>query len=399
MASIAKRTTNTGQPKYDVRYRDPTGRQRKKAFSRRADADRFARTVEVEKETGRYVDPTAGKITFGEYAERWLQHRPNLRPRTVSSYRSILRNHLSGTLGDTPITFLTPTQVREWWAAMHYGNLSPATCAKAYRLLRSILNTAVDDELIPKNPCRIKGAGTEASPERPTASADQVWALAEEMPDHLCCAVLLMGFVGLRVGEVLGLERRHVNEMHKRLTVEQQELELDDGQVITAPPKTAAGVRTIALPDPVLHQLDLHLKYHVGPTGESRLFTGTRGGTLRRRRLRDRWLHARSRVEGLPSGFTMHDLRHTANTITAAHGASTAELMARLGHSSPAAAIRYQHATVERDQALAKAVARRSTLGDRPQPYRVCHRCAIQIPPDTGNQVGAEGLEPPTPSL
>ncbi len=356
MASIAKRTTHSGKTKYDVRYRDPTGRQRKKAFSRRADADRFSRTIEVEKETGRYIDPSAGVVTFEAYSTRWLAHRPKLRPRTVSSYQSTLQNHLMGPLGSTPIALLTPTQVREWWAAMHTKELSPATCAKAYRLLRSILATAVDDELIVKNPCRIKGAGNEASSERPTASTKQVWALADEMPDHLRCAILLMGFVGLRVGEVLGLERRHVNEMHMRLTVEQQELELDDGRVVTSPPKTAAGIRTIALPDPVLCELKIHLETHVGPARDSRLFTGSRGGTLRRRRLRDGWLVARSRVEGVPSGFTMHDLRHTANTITAQHGASTAELMARLGHSSPAAAIRYQHATVERDHALAEAV-------------------------------------------
>ncbi len=357
MASIAKRTTDAGKTRYDVRYRDPSGRQRKKTFSRRQDADRFARNVEVEKETGRYVDPAAGRITFGEYAERWTESRPNLRPRTKENYRSIIKNHLLPRYAEVPLAAVTPTLVREWWADLHAKDLSPATNAKIYRTLSAIMRTAVDDELTPRTPCRIRGAGTEVSAERPVAPPEQVWALADAMPERTRVTIVLMGFVGLRLGEVLGLERRHVNVLHGRLKVEQQEVELDNGLLLTTRPKTEAGVRTISLPEPVALELERHLDQFVDSDSSARLFTGPAGGTLRRRRLRDSWLRAKATVEALPPNFTMHDLRHTANTITAAQGASTAELMSRLGHSSPAAALRYQHATRARDEELARSVA------------------------------------------
>ncbi|MCP4306409.1 MAG: site-specific integrase, partial [bacterium] len=282
MASIAKRTTNSGQPKYDVRYRDPTGRQRKKTFSRRGDADRFARTVEVEKETGRYVDPTAGKVTFAQYSERWLGQRPNLRPRTREFYSGLLRNHLLPTFGETELSKVAPALVREWWARLNAGPLSASSCAKAYRLLRTILSTAEQDELIPRNPCRIAGAGVERAGERPVATAPQVHDLAAAMPNRLGCAVLIMGFAGLRLGETLGLERLHVNGLHRELIVEQQLQELSGGIIVMAEPKTDAGKRRLHLPSPLLAAIQEHLDEFVEAVPSSRLFNTASGLPVRR---------------------------------------------------------------------------------------------------------------------
>ncbi len=102
-------------------------------------------------------------------------------------------------------------------------------------------------------------------------------------------------------------------------------------------------------------ELERHLASYAQPGPEGRLFSGEKGGPLRRHVWQKHWTRVRGRV-GLPKAFRFHDLRHTANTLAAASGASTAELMHRMGHASSAAALRYQHATGERDQALATAL-------------------------------------------
>jgi integrase len=92
------------------------------------------------------------------------------------------------------------------------------------------------------------------------------------------------------------------------------------------------------------------------PDPDGRVFSGEQGGALRRHVLQKHWNRARKAVEELPSGFRFHDLRHTANTIAAGTGVSLKDLMYRMGHASPHAALRYQHATRERDQFIADAV-------------------------------------------
>ena len=200
------------------------------------------------------------------------------------------------------------------------------------------------------------------------ATVEQVWALADATPPRYRCLILLAGFLGLRRGELLGLECRHVDLLHRTVRVEQQQVELNSGALVVGAPKTEAGVRTVALPAFLIPELESHLAHFAaaGPNGQ--FFTGERSEVLRKRAVDRNWNQARAAVADLPKNFHFHDLRHTANTITASTGASTAELMHRMGHASSAAALRYQHATQERDIEVARRldefVARR-TPGDR----------------------------------
>ena len=170
------------------------------------------------------VNPEAGRITIEDYATSWLVSRPGHRVRTRETYESQLRGHIFPALGAVDVNALTPRAVREWHSGLVLsGVMSANTAAKCYRVPRTILSTAVHDELIIANPCKLPGAGIERVTERPTATVAEVLTAAEAMPDHLRLIVLLAGFCGLRVGELLGLERRHVNLLHGLLTVEQQE--------------------------------------------------------------------------------------------------------------------------------------------------------------------------------
>ena len=95
--------------------------------------------------------------------------------------------------------------MRSWRKKLLDSGVSTVTTAKAYRLLKAILNTAVDDGIIRRNPCRIKGAGQEASAERPVLTITEVYALADAIDQRYRALVLLGTFASLRWAELAAL--------------------------------------------------------------------------------------------------------------------------------------------------------------------------------------------------
>jgi integrase len=352
MAQIIKRTTRSGEVRYDVRTR-LNGRVVTRTFRRKRDADAYATTVEADRLRGIAIDPRGGRVLFTDYSRAWLVRRPDLAASTRHDYRLLLDTHLIPTFGDTPLGHISPSAVRAWWAVL--VSRHPARAAKAYRLMRAILNTAVLDELLVRNPCQVSGAGQEHSPERPTASVAEVEALAQAMPRRLGLVVLLAAFCGLRRGELLALCRQDVDLLHGLVHVERARVHLSDGTVVVKAPKTAAGRRRVSVPPALLPTIEAHLEEFTTSDPEVHLFTGTKGAPLSPRRLAAAWNEARRSVGR--TDLHLHDLRHTGNTWAAATGANTAELMARMGHASPTAALRYQHATEERDRVIAEALS------------------------------------------
>jgi integrase len=338
---------------FDVRVRIG-GRDVCKSFTKISDAKTYAKAREGEKVKGEAVDPRRAKRKFGDFAEEWLSQRADLAERTVELYRWLLDKHILPTFGDANIGSVLPSTVSTW-----HGKLAKdhqTTAAKAYRLLRTILNAAVGDEIITRNPCVKKGAGVERAPERPTATLAEVEAVVSAMPERMRLAVLLALWTQLRIGEVLGLRRRDVNLLHQQVIVANTRTTKMDGTVVEKGPKTPAGQRVSGVPENVLPALERHLDTFVAPTPDAYLFTCERSGhPLSYRSLQVAWGKARE-VAGRPD-LRFHDLRHTGATLYAAAGASTREVMRRLGHSSPASALRYQHATDDRDRVLTEALA------------------------------------------
>jgi len=351
-------------------------------FATKTGAQRWLATVETDLQRGVWVDPRPGRLTLDAYSTEWMKSR-ELRPTTRELYDGYLRVHISPVLGGVELAQLSPTLVRRW----HYGlverGVGVSTVAKSYRLLRAMLNTAVADEVLLRNPCRVAGAGIERAAERPVATVEQVWQLADVVPDRFRCLVLLAGFVGLRRGELFGLERRHIDLLHGELVVEQQQQELKGLGIVLGPPKTEAGIRRLVLPRALVSQLERHLETFSGPASHDRVFVGEKGGPVRELVWEGHWKRARTEV-GLVPGFRFHDLRHTANTLTASTGASTRELMHRLGHASPAAALRYQHATHERDAVIAEAL---NEVVTRPAPEVAAEESADVVSLASGTRV------------
>lgn len=352
MSTIRLRQTSYG-PRYDVRYRS-NGRQMTKTFRTKSDAVDFRRKLDGDEIAGLVTNRRGGERPFGDYADAWVKHRlVKGRPLTAATrqgYDGLLRRHLKPEFGNTKLRQITPERVRHWHGELRQR--APDQAAKAYRLLRAVLNTAVADELLGRNPCTIRGGGSEHARERPLLETAAVLALADTINPRLRCLVLLGGFSGLRSGELLGLQRHDVDPLHGTVNVVRQAQEITGQGRVLVPPKTDAGRRTIALPNFVLHALEDHLRDHVRAAPDSPVFTRPSGLPLRRQDLSHAWSDACMNL-GL-EGFRIHDLRHHAATVIARNPDVTLrELMATIGHSSHVAALRYQHATAERSRAIA----------------------------------------------
>jgi integrase len=361
--SINPRRHADGRTVYDVRLRDPMGRNYKRTFRTKREAENFAANERVEQCQGIWVDPREGRVLLAEYATAWLRCRTSLRTRTRELYEGELRLHIIPALGSTAIAEISNAAVRSWYASLFDKGLAQSSCAKNYRLLRTILTTAVEDGIITKNPCNIKGAGVAKSPERPIATIEQVFALSDAIDGPYRIAVLLATFGGLRVGEILALTRERIDFEASSVLIVEQLQELKRGGYLVGPPKSDAGSRVVSLPDFMMEELVIHLAEHAEPGCNGKLFRGAKGGPLRRAVLQRAWDEARLKVGMTHLHF--HDLRHTGNTLAAATGASTRELMARMGHASAEAALRYQHATRERDRAIAAGLGAMASEVDR----------------------------------
>jgi len=355
MASIDQVTTTDGQIRYRVRYRVGQRQVEKWAKSRSA-ARAIKRKVESDELAGLLIDPRSGAEPLAEYAEGWLatrivKGRP-LAESTMAAYRGLLYRHILPTLGPVALRSLDKEKIRFWYGQVA-TEVSRGQAAKSYRLLHAMLAAAVADDLIRINPCAIRGGGQEHTAERPMIPTALVLDLAEAIDPRYRALVLLAGFASLRTGENLGLRRMDVNLLHAEVHVRVQAQQLGGKGRLVKEPKSEAGVRTVVLPSVVVEALDHHLGAYAQPGPDGVVFTSPQGDPARRAGLSDAW-RAACRATGAPQGLRLHDLRHHAATLTARMpGVTTKELMARIGHSSPRAALRYQHATEARDRAIA----------------------------------------------
>ena len=349
-----------------VRWHDEDGQRRTagQTFATKADARRFLATVEADKLRGTYRAPRVVTDTLGDYGTRWIEDRPRLKASTRHQYEVDFRLHIEPTLGSKVLDQIEPDDIRRWYSRLsdglraslaESGRNGSATVARSYRLLRAILQTAVDDDILTRNPCRIPGAGDARSPERPVLSAQEIGRLADEVPLSYRAFVLVAGFTGLRAGEIAALRlsdldlRRgsavlRVNRRFYRVA----------GTLTVDTPKSEAGARTLPLPAFVADELRAHVAEFRPDAGPSDLVFVTSGGrdvldgySQVVRRALDRIGRTDARA---------HDLRHSALTSAAEHGATLATLMQMAGHSTPDAAQRYQHATLEHSRRVAAAV-------------------------------------------
>jgi integrase len=302
----------------------------------------------------------AAKLTLADYAWSWLEQRAVSR-RTRETYRYHLRANILPTLGDLALADMTTEDVRRWFIDL--GNEKATRRARAYGVLTAMLNTAVDDGLLERSPARIK-AGTKVRGTKRSVvllEARELAALADAMPPELRLTVLLAGWCGLRRGELLALTRGDIAPDCSTVTISKAVV-YRDHQYTCGPPKTTESNRTVTVPTHVRPALQAHLAVHVRAARTSLLFTDpvTRS-YYTEGRFRGPFDTARNAI-GQPD-LHFHDLRHFGGVMAAVAGATTKEVMDRLGHTTSSAAMRYQHVAAGRADMLAD---RLSALADAP---------------------------------
>lgn len=326
-----------------------------RTFASKLDAEAWLtdRRREIDREAWSPPNAVGRRIvTLTEYAEPWLTQR-TLKPRTRAHYDQILHKLILPALGSATLPTITPARVRTWHSGLDAR--TPTMRAHAYALLRTILGTAVADELLTANPCAIRGAGSAKRVHQvKPASLDEITALVAAMPERYRVLTLLAAWCGLRFGELAELRRKDVDLTHGVLHV-RRGVVLVNGQHVVGTPKSSAGVRDVAVPPHLLPALAAHLAEHAEPGRGGLLFPAVQGGHLSPTGLYSVFHPARA-AAGRPD-LRWHDLRHTGAVLAASTGATLAELMARLGHSTPQAALRYQHAAQGRDHEIARALS------------------------------------------
>jgi integrase len=401
--------------RYQASYLGPDGQRRyaEETFERKSDADRALSLFEAQMIQGEWTDPQRAKVKLGDYAAAWIAQHPRLRPRSADQYRWLLRKHIAPRLGDVPIGKLSTAMIREWRASLLAGGVSVSVAAKAYRLLRAVLMTAVDeDKILPRNPCRIRGAGDERAAERPVLTVAQVFELAERVglrpvgnirklpaggyrlrfsrngemrtspevygtrveaeralwklagEDRADCKqdrrfralVLLAAFASLRWGEVTALRRCDLDLDTGTVRVRVAFVERSTGEILLGPPKSRAGRRVVGVPAAIIPALREHLSIFVRPEAGALIFPGAKGGPMRRSNFNkmSAWPHAVQSIGA--EGLHVHDLRHTGNSFAASGGAGIKDLMARMGHDSERAAMIYQHEARGADKTITSAI-------------------------------------------
>lgn len=335
-----------------------------KTFDAKVDAEAWLtdRRREIDRElwspdSGQEERPSA---PFGEYAEAWIKMR-GIKDRTREHYRKLLDNHILDTFADIELRDITPSAVRRWYATTAVG--TPTMRAHAYSLLRAIMQTALADDLVDSNPCRIAGASSARRVHkiRP-ATLSEIETITQAMPGPYQAFILMAAWLAMRFGELTELRRKDVDLDDEVVRVRRAVVRASDDFKVTTP-KSEAGVRDISIPPHLIPAIEDHLDRYVASGRNALLFpsVGDSERHLAPSALYRMFYTARSKAGR--DDLRVHDLRHSGAVLAAATGATLAELMGRLGHSSPQAALKYQHIAGGRDKQIAALLSKIAANG------------------------------------
>jgi integrase len=307
-------------------------------------------------------------LTVEEWSTQWLNDLRAQRksPGTITAHSSLLRVHILPVIGTMPLAVVTEDDINDLVAGVkalpskrHKGAETNGVWANVARTLRAMFNAAIAAKVggITESPVHVsvpKGVRVEeVEDDTDVATPAEVRSFTDAMPARLAIAVPLAAWCALRLGEVLGLQRRDLVGLDEpgkaRLYVRRQWNTKASPARYTDP--KAGSARSVSIPASLVPDIVAHLDQYVDPGPDAPVVTA--------QRYRDRpcsqtvfdkaWRTAR---EGVRPGFRFHALRHTGMTLYGQQGATTKELMDRAGHRSPDMVLRYQHSTKDRDRAM-----------------------------------------------
>ncbi len=350
---IGRRTTATGDVRYEVRLRGPDGLERSRTFRTRKAAETYERELLAQRDRGGWVDPRAGRITLADWVTEWSGTLVNLRPSSRRIYLDNLRLHVLPEFGSVQLNKLDKAMLRAWMARLTASHLKPASGHQVYRALRRVLGSAVENDILVRNPLDgIKPPRFEQQEMRFLAPGE-VAQLEGAIDVRYRAFVTVGAYCGLRLGELAGLRRHRVDLLHRHLQVVEQLGRGEDGRWSLQPLKTRSSLRSVALPAIVVDNLDEHLRHWAGHGREGFVFTAPDGGPIDPDNFRARvWTPAVAAAGLVP--LRIHDLRHTTASLAIAAGADVKMLQTMLGHASAVMTLdRYGHLMPGRAQDVA----------------------------------------------
>jgi integrase len=325
MASIAKRDNG----RWRARYRDVRGKEHARHFDRKIDAQHWLDNVTTSIQSGAYVDPARGRETVADYADTWMQRQVQLKPSTRSRYAAIVRLHVKPHFGDVPLARIERSDISSWVADLAAGRHAAPTVRHIYKVLHGILQSAMLDGRIARNPAIGIKLPHDTGKEKRFLTHEQVAALANAAGDERL-AIEVLAYCGLRFGELAALRVRDVDFLHRRLRIEQSATEVD-GIMVFGTPKSHQQ-RSVPIRRSLLEPLALACE---GKSPDDLVFTAPRGGVIFLRNWRKRVFDPAVQAAGL-APLSPHELRHTAASLAVAAGANVKAVQRMLGHASAA---------------------------------------------------------------
>jgi len=316
-----------------VRWREPGNPKLiTKSFKRNTAATKHARQIERLLATGEYINPRNNRTTLTHYITDTWWPTKSLKPKTVDSYRGILKLEIIPRFGDTPIGDISGADIETWLGDMTRDHKSGSRIRQSKTLLHQILGHAARHRHIRYNPADgIRASVTTIKKLPRFITANEIDIIAAHVPARYRALVQTLGYCGLRWAEVVGLQRRDINLLKRRLHIRRTLSEVN-GTFHDVPPKTWAE-RDVVLPGFLVETLRVHLNEHVSAEPEALVFTQPDGGPIRNSNFRRRvWRPAVEAAAIEP--LTMHEMRHTAASIMAEAGWSLQAAKEQLGHSS-----------------------------------------------------------------
>lgn len=342
-----------------MRFRTADGHQRSKQFKRKREADGYVSLVEVDRMSGALIDPRLGRITVGEWWDQWWPTVTNLRASTRARDAQFYKSHIRPVFAATPLGKLDRTSLRSWLVRLGSpsgSDLAPATIHKVVQVLNKTINAAFEDRLIPHNPVAKLPLPKIEHKEMRFLSSDELWQLADSIDPRYRAFVLVGGFGGLRLGELLGLRWARLDLQDQRIRVTETLVDVE-GRIHFGPPKTRASIRSVPLPSFVCEAL-AELRASDGDPDDL-VFKSPEGHPIRPALFRRRFWEPAVRRAGL-APLRIHDLRHTAVSLWIADGAHPKQVAALAGHSSVSVVLdRYGHLYPAHDDDLILKLERR----------------------------------------
>lgn len=349
--------------KYRGRYRDASRRLRSKSFTLKADAERWVREEEVALERGSWIDPRAAEMTVAEWSERFMSLARRLADTTQQTYRRDLDRYVLPKFGTYRLGRLHAEEIEEWLLDEIDSGLAPSSVHRHYRTLHRVLEVAVKNKRIAVNPCG--GVQPPTVPTRRMAILDwpQVFELADAVPARYRALIFLAVDAGMRWSELVGLRRSRVDVKACKVEVVEQLIRLNTGEWVWHPPKSEAGVRTIAISPFTARMLAEHMEQFSAPGPDGLVFVNQAGNPLIASSFHTHYFKPGLSAAGMKCRF--HDLRHTSVALAIRAGAHAKTIQVRMGHASITVTLdRYGHLFPELDEAIASAFHKALTAAD-----------------------------------